>query len=126
MRRMWIGIGLLALMLAGGLWAADWMQRVHGEMAADLNRGAQLALESRWEEAEHQADRAQRAWQKKRPVTAAFADHEPLEEIDGLFSRLQVLAEGRAVTEFAAECRQLAILADAIADTQGLTWWSLL
>lgn len=126
MRRMWIGIGLLALMLVGGLWAADWMQQAHGEMAADLNRGAQLALENRWEEAERQADRAERAWQKKRPVTAAFADHEPLEEIDGLFAQLRIFAAAGKGADFAATCGYLAQQLEALGDDHRFTLYNLL
>ena len=44
MRRMWIGIGLLALVLMGSIWASEWMGNVHDGMARDLERAAELAM----------------------------------------------------------------------------------
>ena len=126
MKRMWIGVALLGVLLAAGIGLHYGFDAMHRPLAAQLEAAGEAAVAGNWQEAVATVEAAREKWEHFRPLTAAVADHEPLEEIDGLFSRLQVLAEGRAVTEFAAECRQLDILADAIADTQGLTWWSLL
>ena len=126
MRRMWIGIGLLALVLVGGIWASEWMGNTHEEMARDLDRAAELAMTDRWEEAVLKLIRAEEKWQKKRPVTAAFADHEPLEEIDGLFARLKIFAAGEKRTDFSAACAHLARQLEALGDSHSFSLSNLL
>lgn len=126
MRRMWIGVGLLALVLVAGLWAAEWMDRSHGAMAKDLDRAGEFAMAGRWEDARRELDAVRENWQKKRPVTAAFADHEPLEEIDGLFAQLEIFAQGKKQTDFAAVCAYLARQLEALGDDHSLTLYNLL
>ena len=126
MRRMWIGIGLLALVLVGGIWASEWMGNTHEEMARDLDRAAELAMTDRWEEAVLKLIRAEEQWQKKRPVTAAFADHEPLEEIDGFFAQLKIFAAGEKESDFASACAYLARQLEALGDNHSFTLYNLL
>ena len=126
MKRMWIGISLLGVLMAAGIALCFCFDALHRPLSGELEAAGAAAIAGNWAQAVAKVDEAREKWEKFRPFTAAVADHEPLEEVDGLFSRLQVLADRRAVTEFAAECRQLAILTEAIADSQGLTWWSLL
>ena len=126
MKRMWIGAGLLLVLLALGIGLCWGFDALHRPLAAQMEAAGTAALAGNWTEAVETVEEAREKWERFRHFTAAVADHQPLEEIDGLFARLQVLAGGRVVTEFAAECRHLAILAEAIADSQGLSWWSLL
>ena len=126
MRRMWIGVGLLALVLIGGIWASEWMGNVHEDMARELDRAAEFAMADRWEEAAQQLAHAEEKWQKKRPVTAAFADHEPLEEIDGLFAQLKIFAAGEKRTDFSAACAYLARQLEALGDNHSFTLYNLL
>lgn len=126
MKRLWIGVGLLALVLVGGIWAADWMGNTHHAMAAELDRAAELALTDRWEEAEAQVERLAEEWQKKRPVTAAFADHEPLEEIDGLFAQLRIYGALGRKGDFAGGCVYLARQLEALGENHSVTLSNLL
>ena len=126
MKRMWIGVALLGVLLAVGIGLHFGFDALHRPLARQLEAAGTAALAGNWQEAGAAVEESREKWEQFRCFTAAVADHQPLEEIDGLFARLQVLADRGAVTEFTAECRQLAILADAIADTQGLSWWSLL
>lgn len=116
MRRMWIGVGLLVLVLVAGILAAEWMGKTHEKIGADIEQAAALATEEKWEKAIAQMNLARRKWEKKRPVIAMLADHEPLEIIDSLFSQLEVYAASGDVIGFCTTCAclrsQLEILGD--------------
>lgn len=126
MKRMWIGIALMALVLAAGLWVAEVMEQVHYPLAEDLDRAAQLALEEQWDTANVLAVRTEQTWQKKRPVTAAFAEHEPLENIDALFAQLEVYAVTRDAPSFSAACVYLARQLEALGECHSFTIFNLL
>ena len=126
MKRMWIGLALLVTVLAIGTVLTVTFDRLHRPLAEKLDAAAAAAMTEDWEMAEKLTKDAKRDWEKCRDFTAAVADHEPLEEIDSLFSQLTVLAALQEQDEFAAACAQLARLAEAMADSQRLTWWSLL
>lgn len=125
MKRMWIGVGLLVLVLVSGILATNFMEG-HTPGAADLNRAAKLALEEQWDTAEAFAGRAERDWQKKRPVTACFTEHEPMEAIDGMFAQLEVYAKARDAVAYSGTCAYLAAQLEAMGEIHKFTLWNLL
>lgn len=126
MKRFWIGLGVLCVMLALGILLNLWMGKLHSDLAQQLDRAGALAQEEQWEQAGQVARQAYARWQERRHLLAAVVDHEPLEEMERLFSQLWVYRQGHWVTEFAATCVQLARQAEAIGDSHILTWWNLL
>lgn len=126
MKRLWIGVALLVTVLAVGIGLTVAFDRLHRPMSEQLELASAYALEEDWDKAVTLAREAKAAWEKCRCFTAAVADHEPLEEIDGLFAQLEVWEKIREPEEYAATCAQLARLAEAMADSQQVTWWSLL
>lgn len=126
MKRIWIGIGLLIVLLIGGLWISNTMADTHLPSAEDLEEASQLALEEDWDRASALMNRAKEKWQKKWRVTASFADHEPMDEIDGMFAELTVYAKARDTEEFSGTCAHLAKLMKAMGDSHSFNWWNLL
>ena len=126
MKRLWIGLILLFLMLAGGIGLTVSFNRLHQPVASQMEAAGMAALAGNWSQAEEKLLAAKKDWEKIRHFTAAVADHEPMDEMDGLFVRLQVLARMKNASDFAAECGQLASLARAMAQSQAFTWWNLL
>ena len=126
MKRMYIGIVLLAVMLAAGILMSVLFLRLHQPLSATLEQAKMAALSGDWEQTARLTDQAHQQWQQCRNFTAAVADHEPLEEMDALFARLEVLCRMRQADEFASDCAQLSRLAQAMADSQQITWWNLL
>lgn len=126
MKRMWFGIGLLALMLICSLCATDFMEQAHSAGAEDLNRAAELALQEEWDKAEVYALRARKNWNEKRLVTAMFADHEPMNEIDALFAQLDAYASARDSASFGSTCRNLAVQLNTLKDAHRLSFGNLL
>ena len=126
MKRCWIGVVCLVLLLMGGLYVDRVMGRSHAPVSQDLDRAAECAKADDWTGAEAFTDRARENWEKNWHFSAAFADHEPMENIDALFSRLTVFAAAREKEEFGALCRELSRQVKAMGDAHDLKWWNLL
>lgn len=126
MGRFLLGIGLLILLFAAGIWVAFFMDALHTPISDTLEKAAQQAVSGEWEQSISLARQAREYWEHHWHLTAAVADHTPMDEIDGLFAQADIYASQGAVTEFAAYCARLAKRIEAIEDAQGLTWWNLL
>ena len=126
MKRGWIGVGLLTVLLMGGLLVTRVMDKTHSEISEELERAARSAIAGDWEDAAEAAKDAFEEWQENWHFSAAFADHEPMEEIDALFAQLLPYLLDRDGVSFAAACRELARQIKAIGDAHGLNWWNLL
>lgn len=125
MTRLWIGVGLMLVLLLGGI--ALWVGIVpfHENLASSLDDAAQLAIGGQWEQAQKAAFAARDRWQKHQNGIAAVTDHEPMEQMEALFRELSLLGASQAV-DFACICVQLAQTAHAIGETQSLKWWGVL
>ena len=126
MKRIWLGIGLLLVFLLVGCLLTFSFHRIHAPMAKILEDASQQALEGHWESACESATEARQRWDKYRNFTAAVADHAPLEEMDALFSQLEIYIRLNWQGEFAALCMQLSQMAAAMEESQALTWWTML
>ena len=126
MKRCWIGVVCLVLLLMGGLYVDRVMGRSHAPVSQDLDRAAECAMADDWTGAEAFADRARENWEKNWHFSAAFADHEPMEEIDALFAQLLPYLLNQDAVSFSAVCRELARQVEAIGDAHNLNWWNLL
>lgn len=125
MKRLWIGIGLLAVMLLSGILTPVILEKSHTPVAKDLERAAETAMVDNWEASERFYRRAEQKWQKTRPVTASFTEHEPMDEIDALFAQLEVYAKARDQVAFSSTCVYLSSQVEALGDYHDLTFWNL-
>lgn len=116
MKRLWIGVSLLAAILVLSLLVAGFMERPHMAAARDLRQAADLAAEENWTGAGELFHRAQTIWESRQKLTASLADHEPMDEVQGLFLRLAYYHRQEEATEFGAACLELAALLEAIAN----------
>ena len=103
MGRFLLGIGLMLALLAAGLYVGHAAEDMHAPVSALLTEAA---------------DAAEAGWH----AAAAFSDHAPMDEIDGLFAQL----ENKCGTELAALCRRISSLVSAVAEAHKLNWWNLL
>ena len=125
MTRARIGFLLLLILLLLGVFVQLEMVRIHRLVAGALNASAEESLKGQWEAARELSARASRDWQRRWRFSAALADHAPMEDIDGLFARLEVAAAEEDALEYASACRELARRIDAMADAHALNWWNL-
>ena len=126
MRRFWFGVGLLLALLLIGFWTQAGMDAIHTPISEALDRAAQAAQDGDWESALALAAQAKGEWDARWHVTAATADHAPMDEVDMLLGALEVYAGERQTLHFAACCAQLSQLIQAVADAHALNWWNLL
>jgi len=126
MKRGWIGFGLLLILLAGGILSAWVMVHWHTPLEETMEQAAVCALVSDWDRAQHLSTQAKERWEQRWHMSAAFADHGPMEEIDSLFAQLEVYEQAREALSYAAVCRVLARNLGAMGDAHIPNWWNLL
>lgn len=126
MKQFWLGLGLLAAMLLSGIWVTGKMHRVHEPAAAKLRQASQYALAEDWEKAIQMSTDTRKNWEENRRLTASVVNHQPMDEIDALFSQLQIYESSRDRISFSAACAHLSELLDALHQEQGFYWWNLL
>ena len=83
-------------------------------------------MAGRWEEAGKKAAQGKAQWDSYRKFLASFTDHEPVEEAESLFSQLEVYEKRQYDADFAAICLELSHLSEAIEESHGARWWSIL
>ena len=126
MKRLWIGVGILLFFLAAGIAVTVCFHHIHTPIQQTLEDASQKALAGQWEEAVALSQNARQRWERFRHFVAATADHEPLEEMDDLFSQLEICRAQRWEAEFAVLCARLAQMAAAMEESHAFAWWTLL
>ena len=126
MKRLWLGISLLALFFIGSLLIGLAMDSAHLEIAEKLHNAADLVLEENYAMGQEQAQSAKAKWEKCWSWTAAVADHAPMDEIDGLFAQLKAFESPEDGVHYAATCAQLSKLVEAMAEAHRLSLENLL
>ena len=125
MKKLWVGIGILAALLAIAIGGAIVLGHVHGELADRLEQAAEEAPTD-WQGASALAQSVQEDWSRHRHWIAALVDHEPLEEINGLFDQLDLCKREKNPEKFAAVCLQIATICTALEESHMPFWWNLL
>lgn len=126
MKRLWVGVGLLLILLGVGIFTAVAMRCAHEPVSRQLSQAAQAALAEDWGKAEKLSKAAKEQWQQHWRDTASVADHEPMEEIDSLFAELEVYLEQKEAVHFAACCQSLSTLTKAVGEAHTINWWNLM
>ena len=125
-RRFLLGLTILILVLGFAMGAAVGMKAIHGPSEAALSQAARLALSGDLEQAVSLAKDAYNRWQKYRSITAAFADHNPMDDTERLFREMLVYAQTEEVPHFAACCTELAAMLKATYETHGFSLKNIL
>ncbi len=126
MNRLWIGIGILVILLAMGIGMLCISRNFYEEFADGLEQAGELALAGNWSAAGEKAAQSKEKWERYRRFWSSFSDHEPVEQMQALFSQLELYKERQREVDFAAVCRNLVHLAEAIDESHSLRWWSIL
>ena len=120
MKRIWFGAALLAVLLILGFGSSTLMERSHLVQAEELNHAATLALNGNWTEAETTFSHARDRWNQRRSIIAGLCDHEPMDQIEGLFAQLEVYALSRDAVSFSSSCVYLAKQLEALSKSHSL------
>ena len=125
MKRSWIGFILLLVLLVGGILSTRAMTAIHEPIEADLMQAAECAVLGDWTNAGRFFRQAEADWKQWEHFRSCFADHNPVEEIDGEFVLLKVYCAYQDTVSFAGGCSQLARQVAAVGEAHELVWWNL-
>ena len=126
MKRLWLGIAILAVLLLGGIAATAGMNWICDPLTESLDEAAEAVQAGQWEQALGLSETARTRWERWRSISAAITNHEPMEEVDALFRALDIFARQRDVVRFADCCARLTALTAAISESQAIYWWNVL
>lgn len=126
MKRSWMGFALLLILLFSSVLVTRKMEAIHQPIREHLQQAAQYALEGNWERADDCFREAEMEWEAREHFRSCFADHNPLEEIDGNFEMLGIFCETKDRIAFAGGCRELSRKVIAVGEAHELVWWNLL
>lgn len=126
MKRSWIGLVLLLVLLTAGLLTTWAMARIHEPIARNLEQAAQCVILGDWVNADKFSREARDSWEKWAHFRTCLADHSPVEEIDAGFGALEVYKTAQENVAFAASCMELARKIEAVGEAHGLLWWNVL
>ena len=126
MKRLWIGATLLLVLLAAGILSTFAMGFFHHSLSRHLDAAASAALEEDWANTQEILHQCRSRWLRFRSAVAANASHEPLEEIDSLYSQLELYLARRDSMGFALCCTTLRHRTEALGEAQSINWWNLL
>ena len=121
-----LGVILLTVVLAFAVGAGVGMKAIHEPGETLLTEAARLAMEDNLAQAIPLARQAFARWEKFRDVTAAFADHSPMDDTERLFREMLIYAESGETPHFAACCTQLSAMLLAIYETHGFSLKNIL
>ena len=124
MKRFVLGIALLAFLLSGSVAVSRRMEQLQDPVVRELKEALALAAEGAGDAAVAAVKLAKEEWQESWKFFAAFADHEPMEEVDDLFGAVTAYLPDSQ--EFAAGCQQLIQRTAAVVRAQAVSWWNLL
>ena len=126
MNRLWIGIGVLVLLLAMGVSFLVVSLNFHEDFSHNLKAAGRSAMAGNWADAEKKLAHSKEKWQAYQQFWAASTDHEPVEQVQQLFSQVELFQIRRMDVEFASACYALAELSEVINEAHNLRWWSVL
>ena len=124
MKRMWIGAGLLAVLLAVGLLVGELMEHRTAPGAEKLRQAAEYARAEDWDQASELANEVQADWEQTKWLAEILATHENLEQIEISFGQLGSYArvDGAA---YSALCDALASQLEALGKAHGCSLGNL-
>lgn len=123
MRRLWVGVVSLLVLLIIGSVLTTVFSAIHSPLSETLEQAAVWAESGDLTKAKLAVADAQEQWMACRNFSAAILDHRLLEEMEELFAQLRFAQQP---DEIAALCARLASRASEMAESQSITWWNLL
>ena len=126
MKRLWIGAALLIFLLAAGIFSTLVTERFHHSLSRRLEATAAAALAQDWEQTGELLHQCRSRWIRSRNFIAAVVSHEPIEQIDMLYSQLEIYFQRRDSLGFSLCCRTLQHQTRALGEAQSINWWNLL
>lgn len=126
MKRLWLGVGILAALLAASVWVMADAQSRADRVCQSLNQAMEAAQAGDWELVAQKTAAAQTQWEKSWDGWAALSDHTVLDQIDAGFAKLVVYGKDGYKTDFGAQCAALIRQVEALGEGHRLNWRNLM
>ena len=126
MKKLWLGLGLLAALLALGLGSLGMLAARSARAEAVLAQAAEAAGAGDMARAADLAARAQALWQAALPAVDAVTSHEETDEICRALAELRSLGRSGQREEFLALCARLEVMAAHLAEMERPRWYNIL
>lgn len=104
MKRFWIGISILALLLVSSVGVIVCLDRTMSQITDDLRLAQSAAASGDLEAAQKAVAAARQRWEHNRPLAACLANHGPLELVNQGFQELEVWARAGDSAQYEALC----------------------
>ena len=121
MKRIWFGAGLLIVLLFLGFICGFVIERSQLSGAAMLEHASGLAAEGDWAAARTALHEAKQLWDRKYFFIAVLCDHEPIEQVQRLYAKLEVFSDERSIVSFRSTCMELARQLEALSRSHSFT-----
>ena len=126
MKKLWLGLGLLGILLALGLGVLGMLAERSRRTDAALGRAAEAAEAGDMALALDRAGEALQYWQAATPGIDAVTSHEETDEIQRALAELLALAKSGKREEFLALCARLRVMTAHLAEMERPRWYNLL
>ena len=126
MKRFWIGITVLTLLLILGIFSTVLLSRSHLPIRGTLEQAVAAALAGDLGQADQLLKKAKVQWDRNRLWAAALVEHGVLEEAECLFAEADVYVKAANRQALAAACARLAQIMDTIAQSHQTSWQNVL
>lgn len=126
MKRLVVGLVLLAVLLGLSAWAVDSLARTAEAVEARLLDAWELSLSGDLSRAGEKASEAAARWQQSYGLAASLADHERLREIDLGFGKLLTDLRQGDGPGFARNCYELVLQVRLLAESEELHYYNFL
>ena len=126
MKKLWLGLGLLAALLALGLCVLGMMKEKSNRAGEALERAAAAAEAGDMALATEAAARARQYWQASTPAVDAVTSHEETDEMLRGLAELLALGRGGSREEFLALCARLRVIAAHLGEMERPRWYNVL
>ena len=121
MKRMWIGTGLLALLIVAGLLTGAVLNKRMNQAAQQLATAGEAAQAEEWGKADTLIGQVNADWERMKWAAEALSDHERLNQIDTAFSQLPAYA-GNDPASYQALCIAIAQDLLLVAKNHTISW----
>ncbi|MCD8189283.1 MAG: DUF4363 family protein [Clostridiales bacterium] len=126
MKRLWIALGVLALLLAGSLWNTARVTRVSDSLTAALNQAEAAVAEDDWDTAEELTQQALEQWTAAEPWLAFVLCHENTDEVTTGFQEVLGFLQYRSAPEYDSANGALVAQVEHLAEIEVLNWQNVL
>ena len=123
--KFYVAVILLLILLAGSLFVGWGVGSIQQSVSRDLDQAVAAAEKGDLESAGRSILDAKDRWNKYRKLLAALSLHEPMDEIDQLFSQAAACIQTESRDLFLPVCVQLGQYLESISMDHKLTWWNL-